>query len=197
MFLFKIFCFFIFLCYVTTDNENGRLNPLFLQLVDKFVLHNQSHILIQREPLFIEIDGYELYSAYGVFFSRYFQIGPHIDYQCHLCNGDFKAMMVPKYLHPMMAQVCSHDGCEEASSKGYFMVDVCKEHWTAPGITDRIQINIYFTNATECKPLGQLDEFDCEALSFGSVDEFRQYCTTTNAFLAPLVDERNYYWERL
>lgn len=188
-----------FICINTSifPKEEEKLNPLFMQVVDKFERIPQSHILKPIAPmpkLDIDIgDEYKFYSAYGVYFPKVFKIDAHKDYQCSLCNGNFKAIMIPKYIHPDMAQVCFEGGCENAT-KGYYLVDVCKDHWTKMGEKDRIQINIYFTNSTKCSPLGALDEFDCEATNFGT-DNSPDLCTTTHPFLAPLVEQRDLHWD--
>lgn len=175
-------------------NPKPTINRLFVDLIDKFERQPQSHILKVVNPINTGVDigaEYRFYSAYGVYFPKEFKIHAHRDYQCSLCNGDFKAIMIPKYIHPDMAQVCFENGCENAT-KGYYLVDVCKDHWTKPGTLDRIQINIYYTNSTRCKSLGQLDEFDCEAENFGLIGQYP--CTTTHPFLAPLVQQRDLHW---
>jgi len=174
---------------------NGSVNPLFTFLEERFVRIPGSHILQPLHPVSFQLDSYPFYSAYGVFFGRNFKIARHTDYQCRLCNGDFKAVMVPKYLHPMMAKICSDTGCKDASQTGFFIVDVCREHWTYPGLLDRIQINLYFSNSTQCTPLGIYDEFDCEALSFGSHTDFRTLCTTKHPFLSDSVAQRELHWD--
>lgn len=88
--------------------------------------------------------------------------------------------------------VCHHEGCKEAYMKGYYLVDVCKDHWTLCGLTDWVQINIYLTNSTTCTPLGRLDEFNCEALSFSSIDEFWHLCTIWHPFLNLLLMKEMY-----
>lgn len=178
-------------------DSKTQLNSLFMEVVKRFKKIPQSHILKQLEPIpTLDINigkNYKLYSAYGVYFPKDFKIDAHKDYQCSLCNGDFKALMIPKYINPEMAQICFKEECENAT-KGYYLVNVCKDHWTKPGIIDRIQINIYYTNSTKCTPLGKLDEFDCEAMNFGSVKDFKHLCTTTHPFLAPLVEQRDLHW---
>ena len=183
-----------------TNQDNlleTRINPLFIKIVNSFERIPQSHILKYVKPMDkfdVDIgDGYRFYSAYGVYFPKEFKISAHKDYQCSLCNGDFKAIMVPKYIHLDMAQVCFENGCENAN-KGYYLFDVCQDHWTKPGIIDRIQINIYYTNSTSCRSLGQLDEFDCEAEFFGTINQTHQ-CVTTHPFLAPLVEQRDLHWD--
>jgi hypothetical protein len=108
------------------------------------------------------------------------------------------AVMIPKYIDSMMAKICFTSGkCEDASHKGYYVVNVCDEHFTSPGFVDRIQLNMYFTNSTRCRPLGVLDEFDCEALQFGNdVDDFRRFCVTSHPMLLASVHERNEFWYR-
>lgn len=178
---------------------NARLNPLFIELVNKFERIPQSHILTQLEPISLSKlninfgDNYIFYSAYGVYFPKEFKISPHKDYQCYLCDGDFKAIMIPKYLNSEMAQICFEGGCEDAA-KGYYLVDVCKDHWTKMGTMDRLQLNIYYTNSTKCKPLGKFDEFDCEASNFQKIDNNCYPCKTQHPFLAPLVEQRNLHW---
>eukprot|EP01129_Flabellula_baltica_P013107 TRINITY_DN6033_c0_g1_i1.p1 TRINITY_DN6033_c0_g1~~TRINITY_DN6033_c0_g1_i1.p1 ORF type:complete len:183 (+),score=24.55 TRINITY_DN6033_c0_g1_i1:116-664(+) len=172
----------------------------FLKLEQNFERIPKSHILrpISEVPNLAIMDllpeNFNFYSAYGVYFPKEFSINAHKDYQCSLCNGEFKAIMVPRYLNPNMAQVCSEESCQDAYLKGYYFVDVCKEHWTKQGTIDRIQINMYFTNSTRCFPLGNFDEFDCEALSFQSVDDFRHICTTQHPFLLPLIEQRDAHW---
>ena len=131
-------------------------------------------------------------------FPKDFAIGPHIDYQCSLCDGDFKAIMIPRWLDPKMAKVCDSESneCTGANEKGFVEVDVCRQHHTFPGVPDRVQINLYFSNSTSCKPLGVFDEFDCEAENYGNEDiSYRFGCTTKNVYLAPLVQQRDILWD--
>jgi hypothetical protein len=174
------------------EEDKSKRNPLFEKWVNKFERIPQSHILT---PL-LSIDdykGYKFYSAYAVYFPKEFKINSHRDYQCSLCDGEFKAVMIPKTIHKQMAQVCFDGGCEDPT-KGYSVINVCKPHWTHPGITDRVQINIYYTNATKCTPLGQFDEFDCEAALFGTAKS-RAACSTTHPFLLPLIEQRELHWD--
>jgi hypothetical protein len=101
--------------------------------------------------------------------------------------------MIPKYIHPQMARVCFDGECEDLT-KGFAVVSVCKTHWTQAGMIDRTHINLYYTNATKCTPLGQLDEFDCEAAIFGT-NESRTQCVTNHPFLLPMVKERDLHWD--
>ena len=175
----------------------SRPNPLFFELQQSFTISEQSHILLPKFLDTIESftpTGYKFYSAYGVFFPKEFAISAHKDYQCSLCDGDFKALMIPKYLHPNMAKVCSNTECLGAYENGFIWVNVCEDHYTQKGIIDRIQINIYFTNSSNCSSKGLYDQFDCEAELFGT-SKSRKDCTTSHPDLLSLVKLRNSYWD--
>ena len=85
------------------EEQEPRTNTLFLHWITQFEIHPQTHRLKRLGPIG-DFEGYKFYSAYGVFFPRNFSIESHVDYQCFLCNGDFKAIMIPKMLHSRMAQ---------------------------------------------------------------------------------------------
>lgn len=184
----------LYFAYINIPVKQAEINPLFLQTVKRFERIPSSHILKPLEFIPNLDQNYRFYSAYGVYFPKEFSISAHKDYQCSLCDGTFKAMMIPKYIDPEMAQVCFEGGCEDAI-KGYYLVDVCQDHWTKMGIVDRIQINLYYTNSTKCTPLGALDEFDCEASQLEIPHNERPPCTTTHPFLVPLVEQRDLHWD--
>ena len=92
-----------------------------------------------------------------------------------------------------MAQICFEGGCEDASAKGFYVVDVCQKHWTKRGVIDRLQINLYYTNATNCSSRDKFDEFDCEATLFAT-NQSSENCTTNHPMLVSMVRERNLHW---
>src|SRR5690348_4792081 len=110
-------------CFIWNWLISPQENPLFTQWSSKFELMEKTHILHPLVPI-EDYEGFKFYGAYGVYFPKDFQIKAHRDYHCRICDGDFITVMVPKHIHPNMAQICLEGGCQDFS-KGSVVIDVC------------------------------------------------------------------------